>query len=41
MSLYGFWDVMIFVFGITLWVGVLIETINLMLPESVDPHDWQ
>lgn len=34
-------DMVIYIFGITLWVGVLIETINLMLPESDEPHDWQ
>lgn len=34
-------DVMIVMIGAVLWVWVAVETVDLMLPESDEPHDWQ
>lgn len=34
-------DVMIAATGVILWVLVAVETLDLMLPESDEPHDWQ
>lgn len=34
-------DVMIAATGVILWILVAVETLDLMLPESGDQHDWQ